>query len=281
MKFRKLLAAGLAACSLLTLAACKSSDGTTNWDDYKQEDKVINSVATGSGETAGTLLFESIDSDTVRITGYTGPETPHTLTVPATVQTSTDTSIAPKKVTAIGEKAFHSLSNLTEVTLPEGLTEIENYAFAECKQLTKVNLPKTLEKLGKAAFYGCEKLTEVGALGETKLTEIPETCYLECKALTALTIPANIKTVGKGAFQGCTGLKEITLAEGVETLNSQCFMQAENLETLTLPSTLQNTDPKVDLTFYGAAKLTTVNVPADAPESVKQFADILLGKDEA
>lgn len=277
MKFRKLLAAGLAACSLLTLAACKSSDGTTDWDQYKQEDNALNSVTAGSG----TLYFESIDSDTVKITGYSGPEEPHALTIPATVQTSTDTSIAPKKVTAIAEKAFHSFSNLTEVILPEGLTEIGNYAFAECKQLTKVSLPKTLEKIGDAAFYACAKLTEVGALGETALTELPAMCFLECTALTTLTIPANIKTVGMSAFQGCTGLTEVTLAEGVETLGNQCFLNAANLANLTLPSTLKNTDPKADLTFYGTEKLTTVNVPTGAPESVKQFADDLLGNDEA
>ena len=40
MKFRKLLAAGLAVCSLLTFAACKTGNSSTNLDDYRREDEV-------------------------------------------------------------------------------------------------------------------------------------------------------------------------------------------------------------------------------------------------
>lgn len=282
MKFRNLLAAGLAACSLFTLAACKSDSGTTDWDQYRQEENIIDSVATGSGETAGTLTFESIDSDSVRITGYVGPETPHSLTIPATVQTSTDTSVAPKKVAAIGARAFHSLSNLTEVVLPEGLTEIEDYAFAECKQLTQVTIPSTLETMGEAAFYGCSMLTGLGAIDASKLAAIPAHCYAECTALTEVTIPGNIKTVGEGAFRDCSGLKTVTLAEGVETLGDACFINAKNIEALNLPSTLTNTDPTEDQTFAGVTKLTdsSVKCPDNAPESVKSFITKLLGLEE-
>lgn len=282
MKFRNLLAAGLAACSLFTLAACKSDSEETDWDQYRQEENIIDSVATGSGETAGTLTFESIDSDSVRITGYVGPETPHSLTVPETVQTSTDTSVAPKKVTAIGARAFHSLSNLTEVVLPEGLTEIADYAFAECKQLTKVTIPSTLETMGEAVFYGCSMLTGLGAIDASKLAAIPAHCYAECTALTEVTIPGNIKTVGEGAFRDCSGLKTVTLAEGVETLDDACFINAKNIEVLNLPSTLTNTDPIKDQTFAGVEKLTVSNVkcPDNAPASVKGFIEKLLGLEE-
>lgn len=281
MKFRNLLAAGLAACSIFTLAACKSDSGTTDWDQYRQEENIINSVATGSGATAGTLTFESIDSDSVKITGYVGPETPHVLTIPATVQTSTDTSVAPKKVTTIGVRAFHSLSNLTEVVLPDGLTEIGDYAFAECKQLKKVTVPATLETLGEATFYGCSSLSELGAIDASGLTALPAHCYAECTALTEVTVPGNIKTVGAGAFRGCTGLVSVTVAEGVETLGDACFIDSKNLKTLNLPSTLKNTDPVKDQTFSGISQLQTVNCPADAPETVKAFVAKLLGKEEA
>lgn len=259
MKFRKLLAAGLAACSLLTLAACSSDEGGTNWDAYKQDEKVLDSVTVGEGATAGKLTFESIDSDSVCITGYVGPETPHALTIPASVRTSEDTSIPEKKVVAIAARAFHSLSNVKSVTLPTGLEEIGAYAFAECKQLETVTIPTSLKTMGDAAFYGCAKLTDIGAIGSSALQAIPAQCYLECTSLTSVTIPANIKTVGAGAFQNCTGLTSVTVADGVELLGDQCFMNASNVTTLSLPSTLTNTDATKDLVFYGWTKLTAIS----------------------
>lgn len=273
MKFRKILAAGLAACSLLTLAACKSKDEETDWGQYKQEEKTLNSVATEDG---GTLLFESIDSESVMITGYQGPNTPHSVTVPATVRTSTDTAIEPKKVTAIGTRAFHSVSALKEVVLPEGLTTIGDYAFTECRQLEKVTIPATLETIGIAAFEGCVKLTDIGALAASKVTALPQQCFAGCTSLATVTIPGTIRTVGRGAFFNCTGLTAVTLEEGVEELAEQSFMGTEKLATLTLPATLTNTDPVADLCFYGAAALTTVNVPDNAPEALNTYKAKLL-----
>ncbi len=275
MKLIKLLSAGLVACTLLTLTACSSDSSTTDWDQYKQEEAVIDSVKIGSGDTEGTLSFESIDSDTVTITGYVGPDTPHTVTIPATVQTSTDSSVAPKTVVSISASAFHSFSNIKEVILPEGLVTIEKYAFAECKQLERVSFPSTLESIDEAAFYGCTKLSDIGDLSKTKLSEIARQCFSDCKALTTLTIPASVKTVGTGAFLGCSGLTTLTIAEGVETLGEQCFMNATSLKTLTLPSTLKNTDPTQDLAFYGASQLETVTVPTTAPDTVKAYADAI------
>ena len=53
MKFRKLLAAGLAACSLLTFAACKTGNSSTNLDEYRREDEVgLTSYTTENPLTA-------------------------------------------------------------------------------------------------------------------------------------------------------------------------------------------------------------------------------------
>lgn len=268
MKFRNILAAGLVACSLLTFAACKSDESSTNLDNYRRNDEVaLTSYTTKDG---GKLSFESIDSDSVRITAYTGSEQPHEVEIPASVPTTQDGSTT-KKVTRIDNMAFYSLSNINSVKLPEGLEEIGAFAFAKCVQLKTVNLPTTLKTLETGAFHGCEALAELDTLDGTQLTAIPEWCFWGCTSLTKLTVPAHIKTLGEAAFFGCTGLTEVKLADGVETLGDQCFMRAEALETLTLPATLKNTDPKADLAFYGAEKLATVHGTGAAEEYAKKL----------
>ena len=50
------------------------------------------------------------------------------ITLPATV-THNDVAYS---VTSIGERAFHSCSGLTAITIPEGVTSIESGAFYNC-----------------------------------------------------------------------------------------------------------------------------------------------------
>lgn len=276
MKFRKLLAAGLAVCSLLTFAACKSNDSSNGLEGYQADDDVI--LSSYACENGGKLLFESIDSDTVRITGYNGgPVEPHEVVIPAEVPTAEDGSTV-KRVTRIDDMAFYSMASVKSVVLPEGLEEIGEFAFAKCVQLESVTIPTTLKTMETGVFHGCERLKDIGAIAGSQLIAIPDWCYWGCTSLTTLTIPANIKTLGTAAFYECKGLTEVTLADGVETLGEMCFASAEALETLTLPATLTNTAPSEDLAFYGAAKLTTINAAEGAAkeyaEKLKQMLEI-------
>ena len=257
-------------CSLLTFAACKSNDSSNGLEGYEANDDVI--LSSYSCENGGKLTFESIDSDTVQITGYNGgPVQPHEVVIPAEVPTTEDGSTV-KRVVRIADMAFYSMSSVRSLVLPEGLEEIGEFAFAKCVQLESVKIPTTLKTMATGVFYGCEKLKDIGAIAGSQLTEIPNWCYWGCNSLTTLTIPAGIKTLGTAAFYECRGLTEITLSDGVETLGDMCFMNAENLETLTLPATLTNTDPSEDLAFYGSAKLTTINA---ADGAAKAYAEKL------
>lgn len=88
-------------------------------------------------------------------------------------------------VTVIGNYAFRVLSDLTEISIPEGVTKIGDYAFGNCSSLTEVVLPDGLEELGDGAFYNCTSLGSV-------------------------TIPESIKTIKMSAFASCSSLTDIT-----------------------------------------------------------------------
>ena len=51
----------------------------------------------------------------------------------------------PKGVEIIGEKAFYTCENLTDIIIPEGVITIGDWAFAVCSSLTSVVVPKGVE----------------------------------------------------------------------------------------------------------------------------------------
>lgn len=63
--------------------------------------------------------------------------------------------------TKIGDKAFLSCKNITEIRLPNTITEIGSWAFSHMKSLTKLYIPANDITLGKDVFLDCPKLREI------------------------------------------------------------------------------------------------------------------------
>lgn len=71
------------------------------------------------------------------------------------------TVLLPNTLTSIGQSAFYSCSNLTEIHLPASLTSIGDSAFRCCDNLTEINFPDNLTSVGIYAFWNCYSLTKV------------------------------------------------------------------------------------------------------------------------
>src|SRR5262245_13883057 len=74
----------------------------------------------------------------VTITQYTGPG--GAVVIPA--------NISGLPVTSIGDFAFYSNTNLTNVQIPNGVTNIGFEAFYSCSSLTGVSVPRTVLNIG-------------------------------------------------------------------------------------------------------------------------------------
>lgn len=99
--------------------------------------------------TSGDYEYALLDDGTVEITGYNGKA--EKLTIPDT--------LAGKKVTSIGDMAFHWRSSLTSISIPHSVTSIGDYAFSWCKSLTSITIPDSVTSIGDYAFSYCSNLT--------------------------------------------------------------------------------------------------------------------------
>ena len=238
---KKLFSILLAGLMVVSLAACSDKDETDDdLDAYVQEEIIVDNYTNEKGQT---FYFDSLDSESVTITGYEGSDVPHAVEIPS--------EILGKKVAAIKDSAFYGLSNITAVTVPDTVTSIGSYAFACCSQLESIVIPANVEVIEDGAFFRCSGLKSLTFEAGSKMTAIPECAFKECSSLESLTVPGNIKTIGVGAFHDCVSLKTIVIEEGVEVIGNQAFQNCKALESLTLPASITKIESKEIVTEDG------------------------------
>ena len=175
---------------------------------------------------------------------------------------------------SIGDGAFNSCANLTNITLPDSVTYIGKEAFRHCR-LTSINLPNSVTTIGEYAFeYGGtftditipESVTSIGrsafsGCNITSLTWNAKNCstngnlqtrniervtigdevvvlpdyFVNSSKITTVNIPQSVTTIGGWAFNGCSGLSSITIPESVTRIGGKAFAGCENLTAVEIP----------------------------------------------
>ena len=74
-------------------------------------------------------------------------------------------------VTYIGERAFHSCTSLTSITLPEGLISIGIDAFRNCTSLTSITIPANVRSVEHKAFGGWNPSQTIYVMDKTNAAE--------------------------------------------------------------------------------------------------------------
>ena len=87
-------------------------------------------------------------------------------------------------VTRIDNRAFHSCSSLTNITIPGSITWMSEDVFAFCYNLTTVIIHDGFKVISPGAFWGCSNLTSI-------------------------TIPYSVTNISIAAFDGCSSLKTV------------------------------------------------------------------------
>lgn len=200
---------------------------------------------------------------------------------------------ADRLVGGFCEKALDGCTNLTSISfrarnilLPDGL-------FKDCDNLKEIKIGllnpqggQLFSPDGSCAVMRRYSIGDVLVAG-CKNTKIPSNtkrieanAFLGCKGLKEITIPEGVKTIERKAFAG-TGLTKITIPESVQLIKDSAFADCTNLQSVIIyghktPATY-STSPDAGTYFWetafdGCKKLTSVTVKSGSIRSGSGFS---------
>ena len=159
-------------------------------------------------------------------------------------------------ITDVGDYAFYSLDQLTEVSLSDSVTGIGQGVFDGCGCLTGITIPESVTSIGKAAFWKCGSLKSVTI--PEGVTAIAWGTFSGCSSLTGVTIPDSVTEIGESAFDGCSSLKSIKIPNGVASIKKSTFYKCSSLKSITIPDNAAVIEARA---FEGCSSLTSVTLP--------------------
>ena len=174
--------------------------GTTGWGE-RYGDRVTLMWNHRNGEY---ICFTNVSA--VTITRYTGES--GNVVIPSAIERL--------PVTVIGNFAFCSRHNLTNVLFPESVTNIGNWGFADTS-LTTITIPNGVASIGAQAFWGCQKMTDI-------------------------VIPSSVMNIGSNAFACCFSMASAYFKGDPPAFSSTIYDSDDNLISYYYPWTTGWTD---------------------------------------
>ena len=196
--------------------------------------------------------------------------------------------ILPIGTRFIGDSAFNSTGQATELTLPEGIeTLTQNCGLGTyMSELERLRLPASLVQIERYALPyipGIEvaagnpryqmrngilfedgelhtRLTPIGLSVDVPagVTKVPSNIYAYSEDLQAVSIPMGVRSIDEWAFSSSTALRRIALPLTLETIGRGTFANCVSLENLILPPGLKSIGSSA---FYNCADLRSLTIP--------------------
>ena len=190
--------------------------------------------ATYTLDANGTLKLNGsgdlYDFEIKKVNGYNTVNTPW-----YTSMSKIKKVVVGEGITRIGNNAFNSCNNITEVVFSDkgNLKSIGVSAFSYCTRITSINCPAGLVSIGKAAFYCCSALTTVTF--PASLKTIAAYAFYRCD-LRSVYLPAGVVTIGEQAFRSNYHLVKCTGGAGLQTIGVWAFAHCNRLSNFVITS---------------------------------------------
>ena len=199
--------------------------GTATVDGYTYTYSVLNGqVEIGTGET-GELSEAAVSP---RPTGG--------VVIPS--------SLGGYPVTGIGEYAFESCTDMTDVEIPESVVSIRVEAFGGCEGLANVEIPRNVMYIDVTAFGFCYRFTvdPANAVYSSRngLLLSKDGRTLVRGVYGDVEIPSSVTKIGDSAFDGCPLLESVTIPDGVLDIGAHAFCCCDGLENILIPQSVTN-----------------------------------------
>lgn len=195
-----------------------------------------------SGQQIKTLSFNCTSLQTIgkeafynnQITEVVLPDTVESIGVGAFESCSNLNTVKfPKSLKTIGDRAFISLP-IANIEFNEGLETIGAEAFRYNGQVSKVVFPASLKMINTAAFDR-SSISSITFLGD--VDSIERSAFDRCGNLKEVIFHGVVKKLGSYAFASTWALTEITLPEGLTTMEAGAFAST-GIKTFTFPSSV-------------------------------------------
>ena len=186
-------------------------------------------------------------------------------------------------VEKIGAYAFANTVT-DEINLPSSIKEIDPEAFSMCKGGDVLNIPENLVKVGGGAFpptiskfyvsslgkwleiyYDCS-YTHNGNIELIYPFQIPYDLIINGSPAEDVTIPSDVNKINQLAFL-YSNIKSLNCEEGLKTIDSQALINCKELESVYLPSTIE----EVSCNFQGCDNLKKIEIRSKIPPMVNTF----------
>ena len=189
-----------------------------------------------------------------------------------------DSIDVPNTITAIGNEAFGSCTNLMSITIPDSVASIGSNIFRECTSLESVVLSNGITQISNGAFNGCTALKSITI--PEGVTVIEYNAFLNCTSLVSVSIPNSIMHLNPDVFSGCSNLIQtdggvhyidkwvvgsddtisgaVTLRADTVGICSSAF-QGRAIESVEIPDSMRYIGASA---FKNCTRMKTINVPS-------------------
>jgi len=166
--------------------------------------KITGTIDARDFKTMGNMpKLNFLDLSEASIAAYNGSEGPYSWITDYTANRIPDFSFN------FNVRISSQQYTLSSVKLPTSLTAIGDYAFFSCQELTDIVIPNSVTYIGTGAFGSCNSLVNLKL--PDNLVSIDNSAYSDCKKLKSVQIPNSVIAISDRAFSNCLGLKSITV----------------------------------------------------------------------